>query len=187
MAILFDIHGASKPGMNQYTIRNRRAAQRQTEALRDKVFTKYQSLVGTVYKNSLAARRAASAELRDKDKHPEYWNEDTQPRKPLNLSSTCFAKAIPSAGGVFLYFRSNPEKAYFYPSAGTTAETAKRVENLLTQPSIGRAYLNYWGAQNGAKKVMSKSGRSYSYKLKGGRTLDIKKFDSIGKDLLKKV
>lgn len=169
MAILFDIHGASKPGMNNYTLRNRRAAQRQTEAMRDKVFAKYQSLVGTVYKNSLAARRAASAELRDKDKHPEYWNEDTHPRKPLNLSSTCFAKAIPSAGGVFLYFRSNPEKAYFYPSGGTTAETAKRVENLLTQPSIGRAYLNYWGAQNGARRMTnSKTGGVY-YQFKGGK------------------
>lgn len=169
MAIRFNIQQADKPGMNVSTITNRRAAQRQTEAMRDKVFAKYQSLVGTIYKNSLAARRAASAELRDKDKHPEYWDEDAEPRKPLNLSSTCFAKAIPSAGGVFLFFRSNPEKAYFYPCAGTTAATAKRVENLLTADSIGRHYLNEWGAKNGARRMTnSKTGGVY-YQFKGGK------------------
>lgn len=187
MAIRFSIHQAAKPGMNGSTLRNRRAAQRQTEAMRDQVYAKYQALVGTVYKNSLAAHRAATAELNDRKKHEEYWNEDNTPRRHLNLHSTCFARAIPSAGGVFLYFRSNPDKPYFYPSGGTTAETAKRVEELLTAPSIGRAYLNYWGAQNGAKKVMSKSGKSYSYKLNGGRTLDIKKFDKLGTSFIKKV
>jgi hypothetical protein len=156
---------------------------RQTEEMRNKVFSKYQNLVGTIYKNSLAARRAANAELNDPKMHPEYWDNDSQPRKTLNMSSSCFAKAIPSAGGVFLYFRSNPEKAYFYPCAGTTAETAKRLSTLLKSPSIGRAYLGGWGAQNGAKKVTSKSGRSYSYKLNGGKTLDLKKFDAIGKRL----
>lgn len=155
---------------------NRRAARRQTEAQRDRVFEKYRALVGTVYKNSLAARRAAFAELRDPTKTPEYWNEDTQPRKELNITSSCFAKVIPSAGGVFLYFRSNPSKGYFYPSAGTTAATAKRVEKLVSSPSLGIAYHRYWGAQNGAKKVMSKSGRSYSYQLKNGKTLN---FDRI--------
>lgn len=169
MAIQFNIIGAAKPGMNASTLRNRRAAQRQTEEMRDQIYAKYQSLVGTVFKNSLAARRAASAELKDKDKHPEYWNEDTKPRKQLNLHSTCFAKAIPSAGGVFLFFRSKPDKAYFYPCAGTTAETAKRVEELLTSGSIGRAYLGGWGAQNGARRMTnSKTGGVY-YQFKGGK------------------
>ena len=156
---------------------------RQTEAQRDQVFAKYQSLVGTVYKNSLAARRAAQAELKDPKKTPEYWNEDTKPRKTLHITSSCFAKVVPSAGGVFLYFRSNPEKAYFYPAAGTTAETAERVYALVKSRSLGRAYHRYWGAQNGAKKVMSKSGKSYSYKLNDGKTLNLKKFDAIGKRL----
>ena len=182
MAIVFNVAN-SVPYANGSMMRNRRAAMRQTEEMRNKVFSKYQNLVGTIYKNSLAARRAANAELNDPKMHPEYWENDSQPRKTLNMSSSCFAKAIPSAGGVFLYFRSNPEKAYFYPCAGTTAETAKRVSTLLKSPSIGRAYLNGWGAQNGAKKVMSKSGRSYSYKLNGGKTLDLKKFDAIGKRL----
>ena len=182
MAIVFNVAN-SVPYANGSMMRNRRAAMRQTEEMRNKVFAKYQNLVGTIYKNSLAARRAANAELNDPKMHPEYWDNDSQPRKTLNMSSSCFAKAIPSAGGVFLYFRSNPEKAYFYPCAGTTAETAKRLSTLLKSPSIGRAYLNGWGAQNGAKKVMSKSGKSYSYKLNGGKTLNLKKFDAIGKRL----
>lgn len=182
MAIVFNVAN-SVPYANGSMMRNRRAAMRQTEEMRNKVFDKYQNLVGTIYKNSLAARRAANAELNDPKMHPEYWDNDSQPRKTLNMSSSCFAKAIPSAGGVFLYFRSNPEKAYFYPCAGTTAETAKRLSTLLKSPSIGRAYLNGWGAQNGAKKVMSKSGKSYSYKLNGGKTLNLTKFDAIGKRL----
>ena len=156
--------------------KNRRAARRQTEEQRNEIFAKYQALVGTMFKNTMAARRAANAEL---DKLPEYWDEDTTPRLPLDLTSSCFANVVPAAGGVFLYFRSNPSKGYFYPSAGTTAETAKRVEQLVSEPSLGKAYHNYWGAQNGARKVMSKSGKSYSYKLKGGKTLDISKFDKM--------
>ena len=169
MAIQFNIIGAAEPGMNGSTLRNRRAAQRQTEEMRDQVYAKYQSLVGTVYKNSLAARRAATAELNDRKKHEEYWNEDQTPRRNLNLHSTCFAKAIPSAGGVFLYFRSNPEKAYFYPCAGTTAETAKRVEELLTSNSIGRAYLGGWGAQNGARRMTNQKTGGVYYKFNGGK------------------
>lgn len=154
---------------------NRRAARRQTEAQRNRVFSKYQSLVGTAFKNSLAARRAAHKELNDPMKTPEYWDNDTKPRKELHITSSCFSKVIPSAGGVFLYFRSNPNKPYFYPSAGTTAATAKRVEKLVSSPSLGIAYHNYWGAQNGAKKVMSKSGKSYRYVLKSGKTLNFDK------------
>lgn len=137
---------------------NRRAARRQTEDMRNRIFSKYQDLVGTVYKNSLAARRAANRELNDPTKHPEYWNDDSTPRLPLNITSSCFARVVPSNGGVFLYFRSNPEKAYFYPAAGTTAETAKRVEKLVTSPSLGQAYHQYWGQQNGAKKRITKKG-----------------------------
>ena len=102
---------------------NRRAARRQTEAQRARIFEKFQALVGTRYKNSLSARRAANAELR---RLPEYWNEDNTPRLPLHITSSCIARVIPAAGGAFIYFRSNPNKGYFYPSAGTTAETAKR-------------------------------------------------------------
>lgn len=154
MAIKFDIgEGLHNPGF-----RNRRAAMRQSEELRNRVFMKYQALVGTVYKNNLAARRAAIAELKDPKKHEEYWDEDTKPRRELNLTSSCFAKVIPSAGGVFLYFRSNPTKGYWYPAAGTTAGTAKRVYKLLKSKSLGRAYHDFWGAQNGAKKRITRAG-----------------------------
>lgn len=156
--------------------KNRRAARRQTEEQRSRIFAKYQALVGTLYKNTMAARRAANKELNEL---PEYWDEDTTPRRPLNLTSSCFANVIPAAGGVFLYFRSNPSRGYFYPSAGTTAETAKRVYDLVSSKSLGQAYHNGWGAQNGARKVTSKSGKSYSYKLKSGKTLDISKFDKM--------
>lgn len=183
MAIVFNIAN-SVPYANGSMMRNRRAAMRQTEEMRNKVYAKYQSLVGKRYgfANSMAARRAANDELKNPKLHPEYWDNDTQPRKTLNMSSSCFEKAIPTAGGVFLYFRSKPEKGYFYPCAGTTAGTAERLAKLLKSQSIGRAYLNGWGAQNGAKKVVSKSGKS-SYQLSGGRTLNLKRFDKIGSKL----
>lgn len=183
MAIVFNVAN-SVPYANGSMMRNRRAAMRQTEEMRNKVYAKYQSLVGKRYgfANSMAARRAANEELNNPKLHPEYWDNDSQPRKTLNMSSSCFAKAIPAAGGVFLYFRSNDKKAYFYPCAGTTAGTAERLAKLLKSPSIGRAYLNGWGAQNGAKKVMSKSGKS-SYQLSGGRTLNLKRFDKMGRKL----
>lgn len=145
---------------NSRSMKNRKAAQRQSEAMRDRVFAKYQSLVGTVYKNSLAARRAAIAELNNPNLHEEYWDNDNEPRRPLFMSSSCFARAIPSAGGVFLYFRSNPAKGYFYPSAGTKAATAKELYKLLSAPSLGRAYHNGWGARNGAKKRITKAGNT---------------------------
>lgn len=157
MAMNF-IPSSSKAFGNAASFRNRRAAMRQTEEQRSRIFAKHQALVGTLYKNMLSARRAANREL---DELPEYWDEDTHPRLPLNISSSCFAQIIPSSGGVFLYFRSNPDKGYFYPSAGTKAETAKRVYDLVSSGSLGTAYHNYWGAQNGAVKKMSKSGKSY--------------------------
>lgn len=166
------------PGFNWA---ERRAAFRQTEEQRNEIFAKHQALVGTLYKNTMAARRAANSEL---NQLPEYWDDDLTPRRPLNITSSCFANIIPAAGGVFLYFRSNPTKGYFYPSAGTKAETAKRVGKLVESPSLGQAYHEYWGAQNGAQKKVSKSGKSYSYKLKGGKTLDLGKFDKLGKKLV---
>ena len=166
------------PGFNWA---ERRAAFRQTEEQRNEIFAKHQALVGTLYKNTMAARRAANSEL---NQLPEYWDDDLTPRRPLNITSSCFANIIPAAGGVFLYFRSNPTKGYFYPSAGTKAETAKRVGKLVEEPSLGRAYHDYWGAQNGAQKKVSKSGKSVTYKLKGGKTLDLGKFDKLGKKLV---
>ena len=166
------------PGFNWA---ERRAAFRQTEEQRNEIFAKHQALVGTLYKNTMAARRAANSEL---NQLPEYWDDDLTPRRPLNITSSCFANIIPAAGGVFLYFRSNPTKGYFYPSAGTKAETAKRIGKLVESPSLGQAYHEYWGAQNGAQKKVSKSGKSYSYKLKGGKTLDLSKFDKLGKKLV---
>lgn len=182
MAIVF----TAGDQLHNYHFRNRRAAMRQTEAERDRVYAKYQALVGTLFKNTMAARRAANAELKNPEVHPEYWDEDTHPRQDLNLTSSCFSKIVPVAGGVMLYFRSNDSKGYFYPSAGTKAETAKRVYDLLNSRSLGRKYHNYWGAQNGAKRVYSKSGKSYTYKLKGGKTLDLKKFDTMAKQWAKK-
>lgn len=179
MAIKFTPgQGLHNPGFNWA---ERRAAFRQTEEQRNEIFAKHQALVGTLYKNTNAARRAANSEL---NQLPEYWDDDLTPRRPLNITSSCFANVIPAAGGVFLYFRSNPSKGYFYPSAGTKAETAKRVGKLVESPSLGQAYHEYWGAQNGAQKKLSKSGKSYSYKLKGGKTLDLAKFDKLGKKLV---
>ena len=134
---------------------NRRAAKRQTEEQRNRIFSKFQDLVGLKYKNTLSARRAANAELR---KLPEYWDEDQTPRLPLHITSSCIARVIPSAGGVFLYFQSNPNKGYFYPSAGTTAETAKRIYDLVSSPSLGTTLHEFWGEQNGAKKRITKAG-----------------------------
>lgn len=143
---------------------NRRAARRQTEAQRARIFEKFQALVGTRYKNSLSARRAANAELR---RLPEYWNEDNTPRLPLHITSSCIARVIPAAGGAFIYFRSNPNKGYFYPSAGTTAETAKRVEKLVSSPSLGIAMHAYWGQQNGAKvkRILKSGNKEYGIKF----------------------
>lgn len=125
---------------NTINFANRKAAARQTQAQRDAVFAKYNALVGTMYQNSYAARLAAIQELSDPRRTPEYWNEDVEPRLPLNLSSNMIASIRPTMGGAFITFHSNPGKMYFYPGGGTE-DTAKRVETLVTSPDIGKAFL----------------------------------------------
>lgn len=130
---------ANIPGVNTINFANRLAARRQTEAQRDAVFAKYRTLVGTMYQNQYAARLAALEELSDPRRTPEYWNEDTEPRLPLNLSSSMLASIRPTMGGAFISFHSNPSKMYFYP-VGSVADTAKRIETLVTSPDIGKAF-----------------------------------------------
>lgn len=182
MSIRFDVGNGSG---NRFSFKNRRAAYRQTQAERNNVYAKYQALVGTLFKNSMAARRAADAELRDPKQHPEYWDNDQVPRLPLRNTSTCVDALVPAAGGVFIYFKSNPSKGYFYPSAGTTEGTAERIGELLTSTSIGESLNGGWGAQNGAARKYSKSGKSYSYVGSGGKSLDFKKFNAMGARLRK--
>lgn len=178
MSIVFSL--SPIPGNGSF--KNRRAAQRQTEEQRERVFEKYRAMIGMPYgpRNSLVAHRMASEELRNKNLYPEYWDDDTEPRLPLALSSSCFSRVVPIAGGVMMYFRSNPEKGYFYPCAGTKAQTAERLYDLFSHGSIGKYYHSSWGAANGARKVMSKSGKSYSYKLGNGNTLDLRRFNKMG-------
>lgn len=170
MPIHFNVAVDKKYGnFTNFRYANRRAARRQTEEQREKIFAKYQALVGTTFRNMGAARRAAQAELRQL---PEYWDEDTTPRRELNIASSCFARIVPSAGGVFIYFRSNPEKGYYYPAAGTKEGTARQVEKLVTAPSLGQAYWHSWRKRNAAPKVIGKDGSSY-YRLKGGKAMDL--------------
>lgn len=136
--ISFDL--ANVKGVNTINFANRKAARRQTQEQRDLVFAKYNSLVGTMYRNQYEARMAALQELSDPQKTPEYWNEDVEPRLPLNLSSSMLAKVQPALGGAFISFHSNPGKMYWYPGGGT-AETARRVEELVTAPDVGRMFL----------------------------------------------
>lgn len=140
--ISFDITNAK--GANAINWANRLAARRQTQAQRDAVFAKYQSLVGTMYRNSYQARMEALRELSDPQRTPEYWNEDTEPRLPLGLTSSMLAKIQPVMGGAFISFHSNPGKMYWYPGGGTDA-TAKRVEELVTSPDIGKAFISKKG------------------------------------------
>lgn len=135
--ISFDL--ANVKGVNTINFANRKAARRQTQEQRDLVFAKYNSLVGTMYRNQYEARMAALQELSDPQKTPEYWNEDVEPRLPLNLSSSMLAKVQPALGGAFISFHSNPGKMYWYPGGGT-AETARRVEELVTAPNVGAAF-----------------------------------------------
>jgi hypothetical protein len=130
-----------------------------------------------LYRTNAQARKAANDELKQL---PEYWNEDSTPRRELNIASSCFQRIVPAAGGVFLYFRSNPEKGYFYPAGGTTEATAKQVAKLVEAPSLGQAYWHTWAKRNAAPRVYSKSGKSYSYSLGKGKTLDISKKGKIG-------
>lgn len=140
--ISFDL--ANVKGVNTINFANRKAARRQTQEQRDLVFAKYNSLVGTMYRNQYEARMAALQELSDPQKTPEYWNEDVEPRLPLNLSSSMLAKVQPALGGAFISFHSNPGKMYWYPGGGT-AETARRVEELVTAPDVGRMFLSKKG------------------------------------------
>lgn len=137
--ISFDI--ANAKGANAINWANRLAARRQTQAQRDAVFAKYQSLVGTMYRNSYQARMEALRELSDPQRTPEYWNEDTQPRLPLGLTSSMLAKIQPVMGGAFIYYQSDPSKPYFYPGGGTE-DAAKKIEELVTSPDIGKAFRN---------------------------------------------
>lgn len=127
-------------GVNTINFANRKAARRQTQEQRDQVFAKYQSLVGTMYRNNYQARLAALQELSDPRLTPEYWDEDMQPRLPLNLSSSMIAKIQPAMGGAFISFHSNPGKMYWYPGSSSTEGTAKRIEELVTSPDIGRMF-----------------------------------------------
>ena len=136
--ISFDL--ANVKGVNTINFANRKAARRQTQEQRDLVFAKYNSLVGTMYRNQYEARMAALQELSDPQKTPEYWNEDVEPRLPLNLSSSMLAKVQPALGGAFISFHSNPGKMYWYPGGGI-AETARGVEELVTAPDVGRMFL----------------------------------------------
>lgn len=135
--ISFDL--ANVKGVNTINFANRKAARRQTQEQRDIVFAKYNALVGTMYRNQYEARMAALQELSDPQKTPEYWNEDVEPRLPLNLSSSMLAKVQPALGGAFISFHSNPGKMYWYPGGGI-AETARRVEELVTAPDVGRMF-----------------------------------------------
>jgi hypothetical protein len=145
--IRFDIGaGADNSGFNYA---NRRAAWRQTEEQREQIRQKYNRLIGTLYRTPMQANDAAEREL---DSLEEYWDEDRVPRRPLNITSDMFSSIVPMAGGAMLYFRSNPSKGYFYPSAGTVPETAKRVSELVTSPDLEKAFTNYWAAMNGGLK-----------------------------------
>lgn len=145
--IRFDIGaGADNSGFNYA---NRRAAWRQTEEQRELIRQRYNALVGTLYRTPMQANEAAEREL---DSLEEYWDEDRVPRRPLNITSNMFSSIVPMAGGAMLYFRSNPSKGYFYPSAGTVPETAKRVAELVSSPDLEKAFTNYWSLMNGGRK-----------------------------------
>lgn len=139
----------------------RRAAFRQTEEQRNRVFSKYQALVGTVFKNSMAARRAANKELNDRDKTPEYWDDDTAPRRSITPSSSAIKNIRTFAGGCFIQFKGNGpsrEKWYWYPCAGTKEATAKRVGKMLTSNSIGKYYNSVFRGQNAMGTRITKAG-----------------------------
>lgn len=142
---------------------NQDAAQRQTEALRQKVYEKYERMIGKGkgVKNMLSARRLAAKELK---LLPQYWDEDKVPRREITPSSSAVASIRPWAGAVYVAFKSNPSKEYYYPVGMGTAETAaKAAEKLVTDESIGKAMHNWFSPQHALKKKWSKSGKSYSY------------------------
>lgn len=127
--------------INAVNYANRLAARRQTEEQRAQIRAKYLALVGTRFPNAFSANRAAELEL---DTIPEYWDNDNQPRLPLNPTSTMISRIEPRMGGAFIYFRSNPSKAYFYPVSGNTAATAKKVEQLVISPDVEKHFHAFW-------------------------------------------
>ena len=137
---------------------HRRTARRQTEAQRDRIFAQYQSLIGLPNgpKNLLAARRMAEKKLKEL---PEYWDEDTKPRfGGPGGSSSAIAEISPYAGGVFIRFQGGT-KQYWYPAAGTKAATAKRVEKLILQGSIGKYFNQTFANRNRMKTRRTKGGK----------------------------
>lgn len=159
-AMVFNVSGSAHDNAS-FNWANRLAARRQSEAMRSRIFAKYQSMVGTIYKNSLAARRAAQAELKDPDKHKEWWDGDTSPRKPITPSSSAVASIEPAYGAVWVAFKSNPSKKYYYPVGMGTAElAAKAAEKLVTAPSIGKAINGSWGAAHALGSHKSKAGNT---------------------------
>lgn len=136
----------------------RRAAFRQTEEQRNRIFAKHQALVGTLYKNMMSARRAANAEL---NQLPEYWDDDTSPRRSITPSSSAIKNIRAFAGGCFIQFKGNgpsSSKWYWYPCAGTKDATAKRIGKMLTSHSIGKYYNSEFRARNAMSTRISKAG-----------------------------
>ena len=137
---------------------HRRTARRQTEAQRDKVYNQMKALIGLPNgpKNLLAAKQLAERKLKEL---PEYWNEDLRPRfGGPGGSSSCIAQITPYAGGVFIKFQNN-EKQYWYPGAGSVSATAKRVEKLILQGSIGQYFNKTFASRNRMKSKRLKSGK----------------------------
>lgn len=127
-----------KNDSNLVNYANRLAARRQTDEQREAVFARYRQLYAT---NPYLARVMADKEL---DSIPEYWDDDVQPRLPLNPTSSMIMRIEPRMGGAFVYFRSNPSKPYFYPAGGTTASTAKKVEQLVLSPDVEKHFTQFW-------------------------------------------
>jgi hypothetical protein len=127
--------------INAVNYANRLAARRQTEEQRAQIRAKYLALVGSRFPSTFAANAAADREL---DSIPEYWDNDSQPRLPLNPTSTMISRIEPRMGGAFIYFRSNPSKGYFYPAGGSTAATAKKVEQLVISPDVEKHFQMFW-------------------------------------------
>lgn len=140
---------------------HRRTAARQTEKQREKIFAEYEAQIGLPNgpKNLLAARRRAHKKLKEL---PEYWDEDNVPRfGGPGGSSSCIKQITPYAGGVFIQFQNNPTQ-YWYPAAGSKAATAKRVEKLILQGSIGE-YFNKTFARRNRMKRAGKTSGGYAY------------------------
>lgn len=145
---------------------NREATQRQTDALRSKIFKKWERKIGKdpTVRNLNSARRKAQQELKT---IPQYWDGDETPRRVIKPSSSAVASIRPYAGAVFVAFKSNPSKEYYYPKGmGTTESAAIGAEKLVTADSIGKAINGTWGKAHALKKKVLKSGNiQYSGKI----------------------